>query len=202
MAENPWSALLIGSCFKTKAGSRAVARRAKDGKERALANLNGVDADLHNMRHMLICYPEIDVFEVWLQRSNDSKASLLGHVRDFFSQDKKKYFVLYYSGHGTSEGDWVLNSIKDGREKEEYISLQEINDCYGDDDGSKKLLIVSDCCHSGNWVDQLRRLGRSDMGMIASCEATETCQDTEDGGAFTVKYSLSKYLMAYKQREW
>ena len=185
---NPWSALLIGSCFERKAESRAVARRAKDGKERALANLDGVDADLRNMRRMLIRYPEVDVFDSWLQRSNDSKASLLGHVRNLKSQDEKKYFMLYYSGHGTSNGDWVLNSIKDGKEVEEYISLQEIIDCYGDDDGSKKLLIVSDCCYSGNWVDQLRERDRSDIRMMASCEATETCNDTEDGGVFTTTY--------------
>ena len=120
------SAFLLGSCFQRQVGSQAVARKSLVGTRRG-ANLRGVSADLHNMNRMITDVAKIDIYDTWWQRRTDCKKDFLQCIRAFFSQEDKRKFVLYYSGHGTTKGNWVLNSTgPDGSEVEQYVSLLDI----------------------------------------------------------------------------
>lgn len=95
---------------------------------------------------------------------------------------------MYYSGlHGEKDsGIWAIGR-RDKREVE-IVSLEELIALWHTSPSSdyKRLLIVSDSCHSGAWVNKLEK-ARSivNISTVASCKADETCTDTVKGGDFT-----------------
>ena len=53
--------------------------------------------------------------------------------------------LLYYTGHGEMKtGNWNFQN--------DYLKFKDIYDLYNSHFKGKTLYIVSDCCHSGQWV--------------------------------------------------
>ena len=99
-----------------------------------------------------------DIYNVWSQQRRQGKKEMLDAIRDFFQQVKRK-FILYYSGHGEEDsGNWAIGR-PDEREVE-IVSLEELLSLWRRSPSSdyKRLLIVSDSCHSGAWVNKLKRM--------------------------------------------
>lgn len=70
----------------------------------------------------------------------------LEEMRVFFKYCKEHDLspFIYYTGHGDERGDWCFPSGK--------VSFQEIKDAQKSVPGLGYLVILSDCCFSGNWV--------------------------------------------------
>ena len=94
-------------------------------------NLQGVLSDVEKMRKYFLRvtaaakkrqkYVSYDVFEVWNQRRNEGKKDMVKTIKRFFAQkykyDAPQVFVIYYSGHGTQDGDWAIGRTKRFRRK-------------------------------------------------------------------------------------
>ena len=73
-----------------------------------------VEGDLENMKR-LMQRKDIDVFDVYdyRERNKDGvyslgKKDVLDKIRQFFEQENKTDFILYFTGHGDREGSWVI----------------------------------------------------------------------------------------------
>ena len=121
------TALLIGS-WKCEAhrplrGERtsAPAVRKKHGIRRVLVKYGEwfppdawVEGDLDNMKRLMQTkdIPVYDVFD-YRERSEEGvyslgKFDIFDRIREFFAQEDKTHFVLYFTGHGDVEGSWVV----------------------------------------------------------------------------------------------
>ncbi|CAJ1427531.1 unnamed protein product, partial [Effrenium voratum] len=101
-----------------------------------------------------------------------TKASLLSRVQRFFCARSKMLFLLFYAGHGRpGTGDWIM--------EDEDVSFADILHLWqhGLRMPGASLLIISDACHSGAWVTEAARAGRSDVMVQASCAALEKALD-------------------------
>lgn len=138
------------------------------------------------------------------------------HVRKLFNNDGNKqqvisaveelsqmagegdYFIFYYSGHGTSVPD------KDGDEedgKDEALCLvtpegkidwgafmtdDELAALLAENFPEQKVIILSDCCHSGTISDfEAGAWGDIQAVSISGCTDAQTSGDTGNGGIFT-----------------
>jgi hypothetical protein len=138
------------------------------------------------------------------------------HVRQLFNNDGNKqqviaaveeisgmvsegdYFIFYYSGHGTSVPD------KDGDEedgKDEALCLvtpqgkidwdafmtdDELSQQLAEHFPEQKIIILSDCCHSGTISDfDSPAWGEIQAVSISGCTDDQTSGDTGNGGIFT-----------------
>ena len=123
-----------------------------------------------------------------------TRAEILYAIRKLFQDIDRKRFVIYYSGHGKHNGDWVLNDGNGGGIYES-ISLNDILFLWHhrktNPNFKQDLVLISDSCHSGHWVDILKRLKPDDIWMQAASRANEYSYDGIDGGIFTTKYVSS-----------
>ena len=124
------SALLIGSwkCepHRPLRGQSRTARRTptvtrKGGVKRVLVKHGEwyppeawIEGDLDNMRSLME-RKNVHIFEIfnYRERSEEGvyahgKADVLGKIRDFFSQDDRSKFIIYFTGHGDEKGSWVI----------------------------------------------------------------------------------------------
>jgi hypothetical protein len=109
------------------------------------------------------------------------------------------YFIFYYSGHGTSVPD-KDGDEKDGKDEALCLVTPEGKidwDAFLTDDElaeamttniseDVKVIIMSDCCHSGTISD----FGTADWGELQACSLSgcaddQTSGDTGAGGIFT-----------------
>ena len=201
-SQENFTVLLLGTSLQIKhsynGSVRVASRRSRDNQtSRADGNLEGILLDLENMRRNLLSdVPagddkksllrlHCDIYNVWNQQRHQGKKEMLDAIRDFFHQVKRN-FILYYSGHGEEgSGNWAIG--RPDSNKVETVSLEDLLSLWRRSPSSdyKRLLIVSDSCHSGAWVDKLERMQRINVSMMASCKAGETCTDTIKGGDFT-----------------
>ena len=214
-SQEDYSVLLLGTSLQIKDSYhghvRVASRRSRDHQaSKADGNLEGILLDLENMRKKLLS-PDVeeqqrfrnrcDIYNVWNQQRRQGKKEMLEAITDFFGQVKRN-FILYYSGHGeANSGNWVIGK-PDVREVE-VVSLDELLSLWRKSPSSdyKRLLIISDSCHSGAWVDKLEKMHKSNVNcnisMIASCQADESCTDTRMGGDFT-RYMLREQPDDYR----
>ena len=180
------TAMLVCSCFKVDSCSNteAVARVNTD-TSRGSSDLTGVIADMKNMEKYLQ-EKRIDKFDVWVRtKDDDMKGTFISKLSQFFQQQDKKEFILYYSGHGAPEtGNWMLGS--EGPCSKLVVTVGDVvllwNQFHKPND---TLLIIADCCNSGKWVEKLDELESSSIFMNSSCGANEICMGTSAGGDFT-----------------
>lgn len=93
-------------------------------------------------------------------------------------------FILYFSGHGMSKGDWLLPD-------ESFIKLKEVLQEWSESQSHqthRDLLIVSDSCNSGAWVKALNRYHQRreyrNVDMVAACLSNDfTLMSTRSGGS-------------------
>ena len=124
------SALLIGSC-KCDVFRPIHDRDESESKSKIIDRKSGIrktftkrghpiprDAwvygDLENMEN-LIARKNIDLFQKFDYYERDSsgryslgKREILRLIRQFFEQDDKTHFILYFTGNGDQEGSWVF----------------------------------------------------------------------------------------------
>ena len=196
-ANRQTTAMLVCSCFKMDPCSNTKAfARVNTGTSRGLSYLTGVIADVNNMEEYLQ-KKRIDRFDVWWVRTTDDdmKGTFIFKLSQFFQQQDKKEFILYYSGHGTEEaGNWVLGM--EGPRNKSVVTVGDIAVMWDQfHKPSDTLLIIADCCHSGKWVEKLDELENNSILMNSSCGADETCTETPAGGDFT------RWLIAVQQYE-
>ena len=184
-------------------------------KVRGDSDLAGVSIDHHKITSFLQENREIPIFETVLGQRHvrQTKKDIIELFNRFIFQKKISRFVIYYSGHGgddsygTNYGDWCFEE-NEATGKSICISLQDILEVwdemrvkFGSDSFNHEardlLFIIADCCHSGGWVNELKRRpykydpdGKRyrDVHMIASCGKYETCTDSKIGGTFTDHY--------------
>ena len=123
------TALLLGSCKCNV--FRPLFDEVDDGKNKSVDRKTGirrnfmkygrlipqgewVRGDLDNVE-CLIHAKRIDLFERFEYRERDSeglysrgKRDVLRRIGDFFGQEDKTQFILYYSGSGDQDGSWVF----------------------------------------------------------------------------------------------
>ena len=131
------TALLIGSwkCERHRnirgeegrymAGSRDGAKVSKKGgikprfvkrggKDVRVAEAKWVEGDLKIMKRLLcsksISTTKYDYREMVLGRAALGKSAVLKRIGRFFGEDKT-YFILYFSGHGFSDGSWSFSRL-------------------------------------------------------------------------------------------
>ena len=180
------TAMLVCSCFKVDpcSDTEAVAGVNTD-TSRDLSDLTGMIADMKNMEKYLQ-KKRIDKFDVWARTTDDDmKGTFIYKLSQFFQQQDKKEFILYYSGHGSEEtGNWVLGM--EGPCSKLVVTVGDVvllwNQFHKPND---TLLIIADCCNSGKWVEKLDELESSSIFMNSSCGANEICMGTSAGGDFT-----------------
>lgn len=130
-------------------------------------------------------FSNCDIYDVWNQQRRQGKKELLDVIKAFFGQVGVRNYVLYYSGHGEEDsGNWVIG--KADMDEVEVVTFEEILLLWKNSPAYlyKQLLIISDSCHSGRWVEKLNQLDIN-VHMYASCRSYETCTDTTKGGDFT-----------------
>lgn len=91
-----------------------------------------------------------------------NKAWFLGHIAALFDtfNDPRfpaRMFIIYFSGHGNQDGNWVLDT-QDANGDWETISIRDITRVYRERIAEQavrqqcRLLLVSDVCSSGAWL--------------------------------------------------
>merc|ERR1711920_529881 len=73
--------------------------------------------------------------------------------------------LLYYSGHGRQkDGAWCFEAPGSDGSQDEYVTPLDIVEAWqarNAKHADQKLIIVSDSCHSGWWVDFAKKVGRT-----------------------------------------
>ena len=124
----PITALLIGSCkcdvFRPihdgdesenkKVDKKSGIRKTFTKRGHPIPRDAWVYGDLENMEN-LIARKNIDLFQTldYYERDSSGRYSLgkrdvLRMIREFFKQDDKTHFILYFTGNGDQEGSWVF----------------------------------------------------------------------------------------------
>lgn len=147
----------------------------------SLSELPGVLFDLAELNCFAlqnsINFVNIDIKETLYQREYFAK------IEEQFSLKSVHIHVVYYTGHGDKEGNW---STSNGFVTfESLIKLWKDSKAYQE---SAELIIVADCCYSGQWVAKLKQSDVNRVSIMASCKADEKSFDTTKGGAFTVEW--------------
>lgn len=137
-----------------------------------------------------------------LFNNDGNKEAVYQAVQELGSRCKAgDYFIFYYSGHGTSVPD-KDGDEEDGKDEafclvtpdgkldyEGFMTDDEFADLMTDQSNipeGVKIIVLSDCCHSGTISD----FDSDDWGSIVACsmsgcEDSQTSGDTGNGGIFT-----------------
>ena len=140
----------------------------------------------------------------WLSSGGVAAADPRAAIARFLSTPGPEIYFLCYSGHRSSRGDgaWMFSSF--------LVNLEDVLRIWAETFRSrevatmattrrKRLVVISDSCHSGAWVDRLAAMDpraapkgtwpslASSVAVQASCLATE--QAMESGGVLGVVQS-------------
>jgi len=147
------------------------------------------------------------------------KAAVKEAMQDMIAKcDNGDYFIYYYSGHGIQLREEIEGDEEDG--KDECFAFVDENGEIGKDAAMRdnefreilqeayhendcdqfKMLIITDCCHSGS-ISDLDDEGYEGMEVVAfaGCKDSQTSGDTGNGGIMT--HSLLMALDKIKQEE-
>ena len=157
-------------------------------EEKAAAYLAGVQHDLVTMREFfgrgqdieeLFCYNHVDAQGgSWLREQL---------CQAFARQDVHAFFV-YYSGHGyNGSGAWYLgDGADDLLAPAELFQLWQ--ESLSGQSGESTLVIISDSCFSGNWVEAAQQASLTNVAVQSATDKSHPSFDWSDrGGMFTYK---------------
>lgn len=98
---------------------------------------------------------------------------------------------MYYTGHGCKNtGDWV--AAKKPISYGHTISIDEIFEIIKKSNFNKNIVIVSDCCYSGNWPFRAKDLMQSSSTRIYSESIIVSSSSARDRQAQWGKYAAMK----------
>lgn len=121
------------------------------------------------------------------------------NYRFFLGGKNGTSFFVYFTGHGNSRGNWIVNSTDSPSYNVRYITLRQVLQYWCEQDHSdSNLNLIVDCCYSGTWVKSLRRHHQrgehQNVQMIASCRGKETCKySRKHGSDFTRAFCMKNY---------
>lgn len=120
-----------------------------------------------------------------VQPGRTTKAAVMNAITDAFNKGTDTV-ILYYSGHGRrDDGAWCFETATEG--DFEFINYDDVRQLWEQAPGRRplaQLLIISDSCYSGCWVEEAKARGYG-IYVQAACGAHEQSADTKDGGIFT-----------------
>jgi hypothetical protein len=137
---------LIGCSIKGTPRKGDVPRERDDGKK----NLNGVIRDIFTCA---IFFREKKGFTI-IQKMDgiDNDIRIVDKkLGEFFLRSDFDTFLVYYSGHGRDrDGAWSFDNghLTPGRVFKRWRHANKLK--------NKRLVIISDSCHSGKWIDSFR----------------------------------------------
>eukprot|EP01084_Bolivina_argentea_P025159 46797_1 len=153
--------------------------------------LKGMKLDMMNMEALCDKY-EYNHFYNAVANNNMTAASVLKEISNACKYAKfngADWLRIYYTGHGeTGTGNWIF--------KDKTLSLNSIIDTIKTHWASGKFSLYCDCCHSGNWCEQISKY-KSELGDVwvhaASWPNTVAYDDPENGGYATQYWTEKKY---------
>jgi hypothetical protein len=90
-----------------------------------------------------------------------------GAIQRFFNAQKAAPFaVLYYTGHGTTTGDWTFQSTD--TDFESTLTCENVASLYRQSRCKAKILVIADCCGSGKWGRKMKRLTRGQVNVLSA----------------------------------
>ena len=182
----------VSSVPSTNVANKLVARisldpdsQGKSPEERAASHLAGVKCDIDTMRRFfgrgqdvseLFCYNHVDA---------QGKDWLLKKLRLAFAMTNVRTFFVYYSGHGIEDnGAWYLG---DGTLAPDEL-FQLWQESLSGQSGESVLVIISDSCFSGKWVEAANQAQLSSVAVQSATDQFNPSYDNaETGGVFTYK---------------
>jgi len=190
---------IAGSSAKgdaTAAGSSTAVGKSWNGHSGTKGSL-GTSADISNCRtrlisHKLKALPDGSCSLGWVTYldkpgSHLRKEEVLQSLKELFQRRDLQCKEVFYSGHGTEySGDWCFENaqgeICEFITFEELMLLWEAHSCDGD-----TLTLVSDCCHSGAWVNKgQQRMYKASV--YAACRDNELANEDELGAFFLADF--------------
>ena len=155
-------------------------------EEKADNYLAGVQHDLFTMREFfgrgqdieeLFCYNHVDAQGGdWLRDK----------LRQAFTRQDVHAFFVYYAGHGCcGNGAWYLgDGANDSLAPAELFRLWQ--ESPSGQSGESTLLIISDSCFSGKWVEAAQQASLANVAVQSSTDESHLSFDWGDrGGKFT-----------------
>jgi len=115
-------------------------------------------------------------------RSIKKKSHVTKQLEKFFKASNRiETFILYYTGHGNDLGDWVFEdgeiSLRDILANFEKRSNPSKNRNYDSKQSNfPVLVIISDCCYSGKWIEEMTEYHTSKkmrVVLVTACNATQ-----------------------------
>ena len=119
--------------------------------------------------------------------SGDAKAkpAFLKNLAKYFEEQDWEwdYYWVYYTGHGSSrQGAWCLPD----RTRVSFHDVRRVWRSSSAPSRKARLVIVTDSCYAGSWVEALKKSGDEDIAVQAASVATSTSADMGwGGGRFT-----------------
>ena len=156
---------------------------SKSLEERAKEYLQGVKHDIVTMREFF--GRGQDISELFCHHDVDARGKkwLLNKLQDEFAEPDIRAFFLYYTGHGhINDGAWCLH---DGTlAPDELFKLWQ--ESPSGKSGDSVLIIISDSCFSGHWVEAAKAAQLSTVSVQSSTDHKSLSLDHHDiGGLFT-----------------
>lgn len=158
----------------------------------SLRNLQGVNSDAHKFSDYLkMCNCPYYLKNMWLQDeySDQGKNEMVQKIDRMFKESEQDVFLIYYTGHGSKTGDWVVpQELQSGQQVIESVSLDELLTIWEHRlSKNAQLIIIADSPHSGAWVKEIDKKDprKINVSMISSCKDNEICTESSSGGHFT-----------------
>lgn len=101
---------------------------------------------------------------------------VVNYIHDFFRYCKSKRLkpIIYYSGHGDEDGDWVF--------PDDVVTFDDVERYNNKIDTGYVINVISDCCFSGRWVQQSNK--KTKMNVLAASAPDECALDRIFAQAF------------------
>eukprot|EP01084_Bolivina_argentea_P134677 237482_1 len=139
---------------------------------------------LNNIYNTCLRTEIMDITRVYYEKDDndiDTKKHFFSYVQQFFKEKKQKY-LIFYCGESDDDGNWMINS----NENDNYnATLEDIHDCIPDE---SKVILVSDCNYSGNWVTKFTQ-HTEQFSKIDVIQASSKSDAVCNAGVFTSKYA-------------
>ena len=150
-----------------------------------LSPLPGVNCDIDTMRRFFGRGQDVSELFCYTRADAQGKRWLLEKLHDAFASEDVRAFFVYYSGHGClDDGAWYLGH--ETLPPNELFQLWQAS--VSGKSGGSVLIIISDSCFSGKWVEAANQANLPSVAVQSATDQFSPCYErTETGGVFTYK---------------